>query len=51
MTQKNVGYWFVKCRRCKTNCMITMASRPDDPRSVMLPCAVIDPNSEHEHGE
>ena len=38
MTQTNVGYWYVECRKCKTNMLITMASRPDDPKSVMLPC-------------
>lgn len=39
MTQKNVGYWFVVCTKCKTNALITMASRPDDPKTLMLPCA------------
>jgi hypothetical protein len=39
MTKRNVGYWAVVCSRCKTNALITMASRPDDPKSVMLPCA------------
>lgn len=38
MTQTNVGLWLIKCLRCKTNTFITMASRPDDPKSVMLPC-------------
>jgi hypothetical protein len=38
MTQKNVGYWYVECLLCRTNVLITMASRPDDPKSVMLPC-------------
>lgn len=41
MTKTNVGYWFVKCTKCKTNMMISMASRPDDPKSVMLPCAEV----------
>jgi hypothetical protein len=38
MTQTNIGYWVVECKKCKTNVVISMASRPDDPRSVMLPC-------------
>lgn len=38
LTHKNVGYWYVECRKCHTNVLITMASRPDDPKSVMLPC-------------
>lgn len=38
MTQQNVGLWYVECAKCKTNVLITMASRPDDPKSVMLPC-------------
>jgi len=39
MTKTNIGYWYVECGKCGTNCIITMASRPDDARSVMLPCA------------
>jgi hypothetical protein len=42
MTKKNVGYWYVECTKCKTNVLITMASRPDDPKSVMLPCAKLE---------
>ena len=38
MTEKNVGYWFIECQVCKTTAIITAASRPDDPRSLMLPC-------------
>lgn len=32
------GLWVVKCRRCATNAVITTAGRPDDPRSIKLPC-------------
>jgi hypothetical protein len=39
MTKVNVGCWLVECVTCGANCMLTMASRPDDPRSLMLPCA------------
>ena len=38
MTQQHIGYWYVECTKCKTNVLITMASRPDDPISVMVPC-------------
>ena len=40
MTKKNVGYWSVACTKCRSNALITMASRPDDPKSVMLPCVL-----------
>jgi hypothetical protein len=40
MTQTNIGLWLVQCDKCRTNMMITMASRPDDPVSVMLPCKI-----------
>lgn len=35
---KRCGFYVVTCKRCKTNAAITTAGRPDDPRSVMLPC-------------
>ena len=35
------GWFYVECRKCKTNCLITTAGRPDDPRSVKLPCKEI----------
>jgi hypothetical protein len=38
MTKNNIGKWLVTCTRCKCTMLITMASRPDDPRSVMMPC-------------
>jgi hypothetical protein len=34
----NIGGWLVKCRECGVTAMITAASRPDDPRSAMIPC-------------
>lgn len=30
--------WRVRCRRCGYVLLITAAGRPDDPRSVTLPC-------------
>jgi hypothetical protein len=38
MTKQHVGLWYVECAKCRANVLITMASRPDDPKSVMLPC-------------
>jgi len=38
MTHENIGSMLVSCNRCGTNMIITVASRPDDPRSVMLRC-------------
>lgn len=30
--------WSVRCRRCGYTAAVTAAGRPDDPRSVTLPC-------------
>lgn len=30
--------WMVTCKRCGYRSAITAAGRPDDPRSVTLPC-------------
>jgi hypothetical protein len=38
---KRCGYYYVECRVCGRNAAITTAGRPDDPRSVRLPCKVI----------
>ena len=35
---KRCGLFYVECKVCGTNAMITTAGRPDDPRSVTLPC-------------
>lgn len=32
------GLYFVECKQCGANAMITTAGRRDDPRSVKLPC-------------
>lgn len=34
------GYFVVDCHLCRMTIMITAAGRPDDPRSVRLPCNV-----------
>jgi hypothetical protein len=35
---KRVGYYVVNCAHCHFTTIITTAGRPDDPRSVRLPC-------------
>jgi hypothetical protein len=35
---KRCGYYVVKCATCGFTTLITTAGRPDDPRSVRLPC-------------
>jgi len=40
MTKKNIGTLMVGCNKCGALIAVTAASRPDDPRSVMVPCKV-----------
>lgn len=35
------GLYVVTCKLCGANCAITTAGRPDDPRSITLPCKAI----------
>ena len=35
---RRCGYYIVKCDDCGCTVAITTAGRPDDPRSVVLPC-------------
>ena len=37
---KRCGYYEVECGECGYTAIITTAGRPDDPRSVKLPCKV-----------
>jgi hypothetical protein len=34
----NIGTWLVTCTVCRLTVGVTAASRPDDPRSVTVPC-------------
>lgn len=34
------GLWIVRCEVCGFSMALTAAGRPDDPRSVRLPCAI-----------
>lgn len=35
---KRIGMYIVHCRTCGSNTGVTTAGRPDDPRSVRIPC-------------
>ena len=37
---RRCGYYYVECGICQINALITTAGRPDDPRSIKLPCAL-----------
>ena len=34
------GVYVIICRKCGFKAVITIAGRPDDPRTVTLPCKV-----------
>lgn len=34
------GMWFITCPVCGHTALVTAAGRPDDPRSVRVPCKV-----------
>lgn len=38
---RRCGYFTVKCERCGAHVAVTTAGRPDDPRSVEIPCLVL----------
>jgi hypothetical protein len=40
-TKREVGLFYVSCKLCKTTLVLTTAGRPDDPRTVMVPCKAI----------
>jgi hypothetical protein len=35
---KRIGIYVVRCLRCGYAVLVTTAGRPDDPRSIKLPC-------------
>ncbi len=35
---RRCGHFYIECKNCGTNCLITTAGRMDDPRTVKLPC-------------
>lgn len=38
---KRCGLYIVECERCGYRAAITTAGRPDDPRSIRIPCKPI----------
>ena len=36
---RRIGHFMVTCDRCKVSAALTTAGRPDDPRSIRVPCA------------
>jgi len=38
---KRCGLYIIHCKTCDTITGVTTAGRPDDPRSVKLPCKVL----------
>jgi hypothetical protein len=37
---KRIGYYTVFCKTCRYSVACTTAGRPDDPRSIKLPCHI-----------
>jgi hypothetical protein len=35
---RRIGSYVIECDRCRRRFAVTTAGRPDDPRSVILPC-------------
>ena len=35
---KRIGHFKVQCRLCEVRVAVTTAGRPDDPRSLTIPC-------------
>jgi len=35
---KRIGVYVVTCNRCGATSVVTTAGRPDDPRSLTMPC-------------
>jgi hypothetical protein len=40
---KRCGYFLIQCSLCGLAAMITTAGRPDDPRSIKVPCKIRPP--------
>lgn len=37
---RRCGYFLVTCSLCRTSVVVTTAGRPDDPRSIRIPCKI-----------
>jgi len=44
---KRIGYYMIECEACGSTVVVTTAGRPDDPRSVTMPCKKPDPREVH----
>jgi len=44
------GAWLIVCRACSQHYVVTAAGRPDDPRTVRLPCEAEQPPFERVSG-
>lgn len=40
---RRCGYYSLLCETCGYTALVTTAGRPDDPKSVRLPCKVVTP--------
>jgi hypothetical protein len=38
---KRVGHYLIKCKTCGWSGIVTTAGRPDDPRSIKVPCKMV----------
>jgi hypothetical protein len=46
-----VGMWRVACETCGVSVVVTAAGRPDDPRSVRIPCQKLGATGEFPQGK
>ena len=37
---RRCGIYYIECKRCGVNGIVTTAGRPDDPRSICMPCKI-----------
>jgi hypothetical protein len=44
---RRCGHYVVRCRLCGYSVAITTAGRPDDPRSLRMPCDLVKKGTEH----
>jgi hypothetical protein len=38
---KRCGHYTIRCKECGLSVMVTTAGRPDDPKSLRMPCSKI----------
>jgi hypothetical protein len=47
---RRIGHYLIHCRFCGLRTAVTTAGRPDDPRSVRLPCKPRDASTQEKVG-